>query len=202
MRLPADSALIVIDMQCAIDDPVWGARNNPQAEQAITLLLQAWRAESLPIVHVRHDSIEPRSPYRPGTPGHPFKPEAAPSKDEIVVGKTTPDAFAGSQLEARLDDLGVTTLVVCGVLTHNSVEASVRAAASLGYRVFVVADACWSVDVVDLAGQNWPAEAVHRLSLTHMHREFARVVSLRAALDAAATAKLRQRLRSRPSGAT
>jgi len=118
-----------------------------------------------------------------------------------VVAKTTPDAFAGTALEARLDDYGATTLVVCGVLTHNSVESSVRAAASLGYRVFVVADACWAVDVVDLSGQPWPAEAVHRLSLTHMHREFARVVSLRAALDAAGTAKLRQRLKTRRTGA-
>jgi len=200
MRLPADSALIVIDVQLAIDDPVWGPRNNPQAEQAIARLLQAWRAEALPVVHVRHDSVEPFSPYRPGTPGHQFKPEATPAADEIVVAKTTPDAFAGTELEAHLDALGTTTLVVCGVLTHNSVESSVRAAASLGYRVFVVADACWSVDVVDLAGQKWPAEAVHRLSLTHMHREFARVVSLRAALEAAGTAKQRQRMRAARDG--
>jgi nicotinamidase-related amidase len=196
MRLPADSALIVIDVQRAIDDPVWGPRNNPQAEQAIALLLQAWRAEGLPIFHVRHVSIEPRSPYRPDAPGHAFKPEAAPAAGEIVVGKTTPDAFAGTELEARLDDLGATTLVVCGALTHNSVESSVRAASARGYRVFVVADACWAVDVVDLAGESWAAEAVHRLSLTHMHREFARVVSLGAALSAAGTAKLRQRMKA------
>ena len=200
MRLPADATLIVIDAQRAIDDPVWGPRNNPRAEEAIALLLQAWRKETLPIVHVRHDSFEPRSPYRPGTPAQEFKPEAAPASGEIVVAKATPDAFAGTELEARLDDLGATTLVVCGVLTHNSVETTVRAAASLGYRVFVVADACWAVDVVDLSGQPWPAEAVHRLSLTHMHREFARVVSLRAALEAAGTAKQRQRLRASRDG--
>ena len=201
MRFPADTALIVVDVQGAIDDPAWGPRNNPRAEQAIALLLHAWRAENLPIIHVRHDSVETRSPYWPGAPGHPFKPEAEPAADEIVVAKTAPDAFAGTELEARLDAFGATTLVVCGVLTHNSVESTVRAAASLGYRLFVVADACWAVDVVDLAGQNWPAEAVHRLSLTHMHREFARVVSLRAALDAAATAKLRQRMRAARSEA-
>ena len=196
MRLPADSALIVIDVQRAIDDPVWGPRNNPQAELAIASLLQAWRSEHLPIVHVRHDSTEPRSPYRPDGPGREFKPEAAPTPGEVVVTKTTPDAFAGTVLEGRLNALGVTTLVVCGVLTHNSVETTVRAAASLGYRVFVVADACWAVDVVDLAGRHWLAEDVHILSLTHLNREFARVVPLRAALDAAGTAKLRQRLRA------
>ena len=166
------------------------------AEQAIVQLLQAWRAENLPIVHVRHDSTEPLSPYRPGAPGHEFKPETAPAPGEAIVAKTTPDAFAETELEARLDAFGATTLVVCGVLTHNSVDTSVRAAASLGYRVFVVADACWAVDVVDLAGRRWPAEDVHLLSLTHMHREFARVVSLRTALEAAGLARFRQRLKA------
>ena len=51
------------------------------------------------------------------------------------------------------------------MLTHNSVEATVRHAADLGDRVFVVAGACWAVDVVDLAGRLWPAEDVHALSL-------------------------------------
>jgi nicotinamidase-related amidase len=178
MRLPADAALIVID------GPVAGPRNNPRAEDAIALLLQAWRAEALPVVHVR------------SALGHEFKPEAG----EAIVAKTTSDAFTGTELEARLDDFGATTLVVCGALTHNSVETSVRAAASLGYRVFVVADACWARDVVDLLGRNWGAEAVHWLSLTHIHREFARVVALRTALEAAGQAKLRQRIRAARTG--
>jgi nicotinamidase-related amidase len=59
MRLPADAVLIVIDVQEATDDPRWGPRNNPQAEANIAALLAAWRAEDLPIVHVRHDSVDP-----------------------------------------------------------------------------------------------------------------------------------------------
>jgi Isochorismatase family len=55
MRLPADAALIVTDMQEAIDDPRWGPRNNPGAEANIAALVAAWRAEKLPIIHVRHD---------------------------------------------------------------------------------------------------------------------------------------------------
>jgi nicotinamidase-related amidase len=200
MRLPADAALIVIDVQQAIDDPVWGPRNNFRAEAAIAALLAAWRDQRLPIVHVRHDSTEPRSPYRPDAPGHPFKPEATPLPGERVVAKTSPSAFAATDLEAALDELGATTLVFCGVLTHNSVEATVRAASGLGFRAFVVADACWSVDVVDLRGRRWPAEDVHALSLTHLHREYAQVVSLPETLVAAAGARIRERLRARRVG--
>jgi nicotinamidase-related amidase len=195
MRLPCDAALIVIDMQDAIDDPRWGPRNNPGAETAVASLLAAWRAEALPIFHIRHDSTEPASPYRPDAPGHGFKAEAAPLTGETVIGKSTNSAFVGTALEEALDAVGATTLVVCGVLTHNSVEATVRHGGNLGFRVFVVADACWSVDKRDLSGRLWPAADVHALSLAHMQGEYAEVVSSALALQAAAMANARRRRR-------
>jgi nicotinamidase-related amidase len=193
MRLPCDAALIVIDVQTAIDDPRWGPRNNPGAESLIAALIDAWRAEALPLVHIRHDSTEPDSPYRPGSPGHAFKPEAKPLAGETVIGKSASSAFVGAGLEETLDALGVTTLVVCGVLTHNSVEATVRHGGNLGYRIFVVEDACWAVDKRDLSGRLWPAADVHAFSLANMHGEYAEVVSGALTLQAAAMANARRR---------
>ncbi len=85
MRLPADATLIVIDVQAAIDDPRWGPRNNPGAEDNIARLLARWRTEGLPLIHVRHDSVEPGSPYALGAPGHRFKACATPLEGERVV---------------------------------------------------------------------------------------------------------------------
>jgi nicotinamidase-related amidase len=193
MRLPCDAALIVIDVQDAIDDPRWGPRNNPDAEQVVAALLAAWRAEALPVIHIRHDSTEPFSPYRPDGPGHGFKIEAAPLAGETVIGKATNSAFIDGALEAALDAIGATTLVMCGVLTNNSLEASVRHGGNLGYRIFVVADACWAVDKTDLAGRLWPAADVHALSLANMHGEYAEVVDSAKALQAATLANARRR---------
>ena len=193
MRLPADATLIVIDVQDAIDDPRWGPRNNPEAEANIAALIGAWRAERLPLVHVRHDSIEPNSPYAPHAPGHRFKPCATPLEGERVVGKAANSAFVGTSLESLLDELGATTLVICGALTPNSLEATARHAGNLGYQVFVVADACWAVDKIDLRGKRWPAEDVHALSLAHLEGEYARIVDAATALGAATSAKARQR---------
>ena len=198
MRLPRDAALLVIDVQQAIDDPKWGPRNNPDAERAIAALIAAWRAEGLPIVNVRHDSTEPNSPYRPDRPGNAFKPEARPLAGETVIAKSAHSAFVGTALEETLDALGATTLVVCGVLTHNSLDATVRHGADLGYRVFVVADACWAVDVSDLAGRLWPAESVHALSLAILDGEYAEVVDTGLALVAARGARARER--AKPEG--
>jgi len=195
MRLPCDAALIVIDVQDAIDDPRWGPRNNPGAEAVIAELLAAWRAEALPIFHVRHDSTEPGSPYRPNSPGHGFKPAARPLARETVIGKSANSAFVGTALEEALDEIGATTLVVCGVTTNNSVEATVRHGGNLGYRIFVVADACWAVEKQDLSGRLWPAADVHALSLANLHGEYAEVVDSATALRAAAMANARRRRR-------
>jgi nicotinamidase-related amidase len=192
MRLPADAALIVVGVQDAIDDPRWGPRNNPGAEANIAALIGAWRSEGLPLIHVRHDSLEPNSPYAPHAPGHRFKTCATPLEGERVVGKTANSAFVGTRLESLLDELGATTLVLCGVLTPNSLEATARHAGNLGYQVFVVADACWAVDKIDLRGKRWPAEDVHALSLAHLEGEYARIVDAATTLAAAATAKARQ----------
>jgi nicotinamidase-related amidase len=193
MRLPADAVLIVIDMQEAIDDPRWGPRNNLDAEANIAALLAVWRAERLPLVHIRHDSVEPDSPYAPHAPGHCFKSCAAPFDGEKVIGKNANSAFVGTSLEGLLDDIGATTLVMCGVLTPNSLEATARHAGNLGYQVFVVGDACWAVDKTDLRGKRWLADDVHALSLAHLDGEYARVVDAATTLRAAATAKARER---------
>ncbi len=176
-RLPSDTVLMIIDVQLAADHPKWGPRNNPGAEGKIAELLAAWRAAQMPIIHIRHDSVTPGSPYTPDTPGHPFKPEAMPLAGETVIGKNANSAFVNTELDARLGDMGATTLVMCGVSTPHCVSTTVRHAGNLGYRVFVAADACWCVDVRDLTGKLWPAEDVHQMELAVLNGEFATVTS-------------------------
>ena len=193
MRIPKDTALLIIDMQNAIDDPKWGPRNNPGAEDNIAALLVAWRGAGFPVVHIRHDSAEPASPYRPGQSGNAFKARAAPQEGEAVVAKQVHSAFIGTELEALLTRAGRTTLVVCGVLTNNSVESTVRHAGDLGFRVFVVSDACWAVDRRGVSGELWPAEAVHHMALANMSREFAGVADTSQAVAAVAARRVSPR---------
>src|SRR5580692_9892018 len=94
--LPDTAALIVIDLQKAIDHPSWGERNNPEAERNVASLLQAWRSTNRPVYHIRHDSTEAASPYRPGQPGNDFKPEAQPAPGEVVIVKRANSAFIGT----------------------------------------------------------------------------------------------------------
>jgi nicotinamidase-related amidase len=181
-RIGRDAALLVIDVQNAIDDPKWGPRNNPGAEANIAKLLGAWRASGRAIFHIRHDSTFADSPYRPGQPGNDFKRDVAPREGEAVIAKRTNSAFIGTHLDMRLRREGHTAVVVVGVLTHNSVEATARMAGNLGFDTTVVSDATWATDRTDLRGKTWSAEDVHALSLANMHGEYATVRDTAAVL--------------------
>jgi nicotinamidase-related amidase len=190
MPISPNAALVIIDVQKAIDHPSWGVRNNPALEANLAKLLHTWRRTGRPIYHVRHASTEPDSTYRPDGPGYAFKDEVAPLSGESVIVKRTNSAFIGTDFEQRLRAAGHTQLVVGGVITNNSVEATVRMAGNLGFDVRLVADACATVGRRDYNGKVWSAENVHALSLANMHGEYATVcttANILAALPAAST---------------
>ncbi len=180
MRLPADAVLLIIDAHEAIDDPRHVGGNAPEADKNIAALIAAWRAEGLPLAHVDRKAPAPPSPV-------------APLGAEIVIARNAVSAFVDSDLEARLDELGATTLVLCGALATDALEASARHASDLGYQLFIVADACRAADVVDLNGRLWSAADVRSLALARLKGETATIVDAATALRAAATAKARQR---------
>jgi nicotinamidase-related amidase len=178
-----NAVLLLIDLQQAIGHPDWGSRNNPQAEARAARLLAYWRARGWPVIHVRHDSREPGSHYRPGQPGNLFKPEVMPLPGETVLPKETNSAFIGTGLEARLRAGGHTALVVAGVSTSNSVEATVRMAGNLGFDVRLVEDACFTFARLDWNGTMRSAEEVHAMSLANLDGEYCRVVTADRLLD-------------------
>lgn len=180
MRSPTPSAgavLLLIDLQRAIDHPSWGERNNPEAETQVSRLLAHWRSRGWPVWHVRHDSTEPASHYRPGQAGHEFKPSNVPLPGEPVIAKRTNNAFIGTGLEDRLRTAGHTTLVVAGVITNNSVEATVRMAGNLGFDVYLVADGCFTFARTDWYGTPRSADDVHAMSLANLDHEYCTVVT-------------------------
>jgi nicotinamidase-related amidase len=178
-----NAALLIIDLQRAIDHPSWGIRNNPDAEASVARLLTRWRATQRPIFHIRHDSTEPQSHYRPGQPGNTFKPEAQPAPGEPVIAKRTNSAFIGTDLEARLRSAGITDLVICGVITNNSVEATVRNAGNLGFQVLLVEDACFTFGRKDWNGVMRTAEEVHAMSLANLDGEYCVVATANQILE-------------------
>ncbi|HZH25842.1 MAG TPA: cysteine hydrolase family protein [Azospirillaceae bacterium] len=184
LQLPANAALLVIDVQQGFDDPKWGPRNNPDAEANIARLLAAWRASNRPVVHVQHASVTPTGVFRPEAPGHALKPEATPLPGEPIHRKNVNSAFIGTDLEGSLRRSGIGTLVVVGLTTNHCVSTTVRMAGNLGFETYVVSDATATFNRVGLDGRIRPAAEVHAAALSDLHDEFATVVETDTVLAA------------------
>jgi nicotinamidase-related amidase len=75
-------------------------------------------------------------------PAYDLVAPLAPRPGEPVIRKRCASAFFGSMLASVLRHLRVESLVVCGVTTSGCVRATVVDAASHGFPVTLVADAC------------------------------------------------------------
>jgi len=170
--------LVVVDMQQAFDNPVWGERNNPDAEANVARLLAAWRAAKAPIIP------EWRF-FNEGDPGFEFKPEAMPVGDEPVLTKGVNSAFIGTDLEDRLHAAGATTVVIAALTTDHCGSTTARMSGNLGFETWVVGDACATFDREGPDGEVFPADLIHRTALASLHDEFADVIT-----TAEATARL------------
>ncbi len=192
-------ALLIIDVQKAIDDPGWGSdRNNRDAERNIARLLAFWREQRLPVFHIRHSSREPGSTYRPGQPLAEFKEEVRPRDTERVIEKSTNSAFIGTTLERELHDARVDEVVITGVITNNSVEATARMSGNLGFTTYVVSDATATFGRRDFAGVWRTSDEVHNMSLANLSGEYATIVTTNELL-ATPPRRARSRDRSLPS---
>ena len=171
------NTLILIDIQVGFENPVWGARNNPQAEEQAQRLLHKWRNEDLSVVHIKHVSSTPGSPLSGA--GTEFKPQVQPVAGEIIFEKSVNSAFIGTSLDSHLKTIGAIDLTICGLTTPHCVSTTTRMAANMGYNVRLVADACAAftsnADVSFDAGRAMSADEIHRSALAHLHGEFAHV---------------------------
>jgi maleamate amidohydrolase len=99
--------------------------------------------------------------------------ELTPESGELVVRKTVPSAFFGTQLAPWLTERAVQTLLVAGAVTSGCVRASVVDAMSYGFRPLVLADC---------VGDR--AIAPHEANLFDMAQKYAAVMPLDDAIGA------------------
>ena len=172
-------ALILIDIQKGFEDiAYWGGqRNNPDAELRASELLKIWRNNGLPVFHIQHCSTNPASPLHEMHAGNQFNILVIPAEGEPVIKKNVNSAFIGTDLQAQLDNAGITTLVIAGLTTDHCVSTTTRMAGNLGYETFLVADATATFNKTGLNGQNYPAELIHETALASLSNEFATIIT-------------------------
>jgi len=177
------TALIIVDMQNDyFPGGKWKLTNIETAAEKTSLILNHFRENSLPIIHVRHESLFPGAPFfTPGSEGAEIHKSLKPLDGEFEVLKHTPNGFKDTKLQNLLQSQGITNLVMAGAMSHMCIDAIIRASADLGYKNIVLHDACATCDL-EFDGTTIPASLVHASFMAAAAFAYAEVIKTESLL--------------------
>ena len=190
MNLFANTVLLPIDMQRAFDVKPWPRRWNNSVDKNGLAILAAWRKAQLPIIHVRHDSVQTNSTLGSGTQGNQFRLGFEPLEGEPVVSKSVNSAFIGTDLDLRLRRMGAAKIFTFGISTDMCVSTTIRTGSNMGWKLDLIEDACDCFDLPHPSGGVIAARDVHAAHVATLGFEFCDVTSTAKVLAALAETTL------------
>ncbi|AXS39114.1 cysteine hydrolase family protein [Breoghania sp. L-A4] len=170
-----EAAVVLIDAQREYTIGALPLHGVTPALAEISRLRARASAMGLPVIHVRHAGA-PGGLFDLDGPGGAFCDEAVPRDGEAVIDKSLPNAFAGTDLAARLEALGIRRIVVAGFMTHMCVSSTVRAALDLGFSSAVIGSACATRALPTPHNGPIAAADLHRASLAALSDRFADIL--------------------------
>lgn len=136
------TALVVLDVQESFrarpDD--WAAVSPRDIAERVRDLVGRSREAGREVVWVLHTEPGTGTVFDPDLGHVTLLPGLEPRAGEIVLTKTSHNAFTSTDLDRRLRDRGVDEVVVCGIRTEQCCETTARVAADLGHGVTFVLD--------------------------------------------------------------
>lgn len=168
-------ALILIDIQnMYFEEGDYKLFEPEKAAKNAARILKKFRNESKPIIHVQHNFNV--SNKANGNYLLDFNEVVKPNSNEIVITKNRPSAFYHTELKAKLDELGIDSLVVVGMMSHMCIDTNVREAQNYNYKVTLIHDAC-TTKSLEWLGENISAVTVHKTMMASLSGAFAKVIS-------------------------
>jgi nicotinamidase-related amidase len=174
------TALLLIDIQNDyFENGASELVDSSKACENARLLLDHFREKSLPVIHVQHIAVRPGSTFFiGGTNGAEIHPALTPVDGEKVVVKHYPNSFRDTVLLDHLKNLAIEKLVVCGMMTHMCVDATVRAAKDLGFEITLIGDAC-ATKALTVNGEMVRAHDVHNSFLAALSYFYSQLITTR-----------------------
>lgn len=142
------SALIILDTQVNMFDEEFSVINGQIILQRINELIASAHRQEAPVFFVRNRGGE-GDPDEPGTPGFELHPHIDIDEDDIVIDKSSANAFEGTRLEEKLHERDIEKLIVAGMQTEMCVRSTSLAAIDQGFQVTLVEDAHTTFDFED-----------------------------------------------------
>jgi nicotinamidase-related amidase len=157
-----NTALLIIDIQ---NDYFEGGTmtlvNSERAAENAGLLLEKFREEGWPVIHIQHIATKPTATFfLPGTKGAEIHKLVKPLPTEKIIIKHFPNSFRETELSDYLKQNSIENLVICGMMTHMCIDATTRGAKDFGFNCTLIGDACATKDL-EISGETVKAKDVH-----------------------------------------
>ncbi|MGD8562565.1 MAG: cysteine hydrolase family protein [Desulfarculaceae bacterium] len=173
-------ALLVIDVQNEYLSGALPISHPAGSLENILRAMDAAAAAGLPVVVIRHTSMQEGSPvFVEGSPSWELHPQVAKRPRDLLLEKNLPGAFSRTGLEKRLREREVDTVTICGYMTQMCCDSTARQAFHRGFGVEFLADATGTLDLSNEAG-SVTAEELHRAVLVTQATVFSRILSTEA----------------------
>jgi nicotinamidase-related amidase len=170
------SALLVIDVQNDyFSDKIRVTHPRGSMENILAAMDGAAKA-GLPVITVQHSNPPEAGAFAKGSAGWQLHPEIARRKQDLLIEKTLPGSFTGTQLESWLRERGIDTLVITGYMPQMCCDTTSRQAVHLGFNVEFLSDATGTLAITNAAG-SVTAEELHRAILVTQAMRFAKVLT-------------------------
>ena len=176
---PEHTALVVWDCQNALVNVIF---NREEFLESLKALLAAARLKKIPIVYTLITPLPPgwqsawgiyqsmkrfnvddptKIPVfmKPGSPEAEVTAELSPAEGDVVINKSSPSIFFGTNFEQLMRGREIRTILFTGISTEMGIEHSARESAVRGFYTIVVSDCVSS-----------PDQTTHEASLKMMQR--------------------------------
>ena len=131
------TALLIIDVQQGLFEKPTPIYKGNDLLKTINSLINKARAACSPVIFVRHAS---QAVLPEGTQAWKIHPLLQTCPEDLIIEKKHPSAFHETCLKDELKELGITRLVITGLVTHGCVKATTLDAKDSGYQVVLVED--------------------------------------------------------------
>ena len=153
VREGRQGALLIVDVQAGVLAGAWEA---PRVVGNIVHALLSARAQGVPVIWVQHENAE--MPY--GSAAWQWVPQLQPADRETVIPKAYNSSFEGTTLDAVLQRLGVTHIVLAGASSNWCIRATAYGALERGYDLTLVQDGHTTEDIDLGHGVTVPAAGI------------------------------------------
>ena len=172
----ANEALLVIDAQ---NEYFTGHLPVTFPEDCLDNILKAMdfaASVGMPVAVIQHYAATKDSPtFRKGSEEWKLHPEIELQKRDILIEKSLPGSFTGTNLEKWLRTGGVSRIAICGYMAQMCCDTTARQAFHLGFQVDFLSDAVGTLAVQNSAGAI-TAPDLHRAVMVTQAMRFSRVM--------------------------